>query len=503
MSSKNRLRDPKEFLTNTIYNLMADGLSAAAATEIANQLEGVQQQFKRRKTNDETQKSQVIHVGSGPVAVPPPIKKHKRNLVTRRYIDYAENYHQTKVAYLGYADYNRTELIECLAETMLRKIAIRCGSAFTTYDSQSLAFPRNKLHLGANRVRENVTELYFLFRRDTVTTNQFATGIDTVGPVDTVSDSANLSVFHFGLFDKDYREVAGAGYVSGANSSYVDWHDALVMPEITLATLVSKLAYEVSKRAQEGFFVDQIIGFERDTGHSLHQNFSMKDVGASEMNIRVRQNIRIQNVTPAQKPNTAEGDGYNKNDITHNPLDGKCYRFKHTTPRFRRQYREVLQDKALDSMTALEVPSDDGKLNTKVLRLGDSFTAEYHRPEFRSPPTTTNIFSNSSGTSNVYCAPGNFLVLNTMFYYKSTMKRLLLGISQSNMLSGTVSQKSLPTVGDSYMFALRNAVRGEDNSVVELVCNRRCSYMVDYEPAKIRNITVPFRKQEAAVSYGF
>lgn len=442
--------------------------------------------------------SQVIHVGKDRTLVPPPIKPGKRNQVTRRFIDLSENHKQTNVAYFGYADHSRHDVMEVLAETIVRNIAKRVGAPFTTYDSVSEAFPLSPEKIGGIAVKANLQLVFFKFRRDAKITDQFRNPNQVIaGQPAVVQDNENLSMYWWGPQASTLGDMTLSAMVAGVQASTPYTWGSGNPGDNTLKKLTELLAIQLESKAEQGFVLDDIIGFDHSgQGSGYLRVFEMKNMSDAQMDLRVKQNIRIQNVTPGQRPGAASGadaEGYNKNDITHNPLDGKCYRFRNATPRFRQDYREDIQYKG-QALTELEVPTKKGILSTKCLRELRAFNGAYVRDEFQTPPSIANIFSNGVGTSKVHVLPGNYLVLNTNFTYRGTMGHLLLGLSTGVNTYNTTG-KTLTTVGDCYMFALRNAVRGENDCVVQLVCNRRQSYMCDYDMPKYRNIVVPYREQ--------
>lgn len=477
----------------------------------------------RKKPRRATPLSTHIVVGKKPTSLK--LTKAEYNKAVKRHVDFADNYNQADVAYFGFSSFSRLDALDILAETIWRKIATRAGAPFTDANSRSRAFPTywpDKTSTIESKVRSYVRAVRFIWRGET------ATGM--FDPVDGTTDLMSGDTYYtWTLAENSGDQITTARNTDGlaiptSETAFYNWCNTTAGNQSanTLDELALLLRSKLDAWGQKGRYLSKVEVYTMDQQQELQSSsqpnlyrliFEMDGFAEAKMKFRVRGEAKIQNVTPATLYKYVPQDAgppivpahtevvhpensYAANNIANNSLVGKVFKFAHPTPRFRDQYIQQQRLQGKQGLVNIMVPTQDGRLSTSWLRTNGEFQNSLH-PDFRQPVGTTP-FRNCVGTTAIKMAPGGVLVLHTDYIYRGTMRSFLLGMS-----SGTLNPKSetaftLPTVGDSYLFALENYVRVEDGTSVKLACNREQHFTCDYSLKK-SNYIIPTRIMETVV----
>lgn len=456
------------------------------------------------------------HITVGKKAVPVPMTRPEYNKSVKRHVDFAEQHRQNEVAYFGFSSFSRLDALDILAETIWRKIAKRAGSPFTTALSRSRAFPTywpDRTDSANSYVQSHVRAVRFIWRSETAQQMN--------NPVDGQDAMMGDTYYTWTLADESGDTIKTnydkTGFLIPAQeNAFHNWASTTAGNQSanTLTELTALLRSKLDVWGTKGRYLTQVQVFTCDKQQELRSSsqpsiyrmlFEMNGLADAKMKFRVRGENKLQNITPATIATGADAggtaqapDSYLSQNIASNSLVGKVFKFAHPTPRFRDQYLQQLRQEQRQDVANVMVPSQDGRLSTKWLRIDGTYTGNLYHDYVQ--PCGTTPFRNCQGTTSIKMKAGGILVLHTDFVFTGTMRRFLVGLSQGSINPFTNSY-TLPVVGDCYMFALENYVRCEDGTQVVIACNREQHYTCDYS-VKQSDYIIPSRLVESVIGQG-
>lgn len=375
-----------------------------------------------------------------------------------------------QVCYFGMKSYDRTELFKVIAMHILQTILLRLGSEVTAHNSIPQCF---------------------------------------LNP--DSADTLHSIVWRF-------RRRSDAGGHEYDNRT-VEWQPSTEQnPEVdffrnkSFKHVAQMLGDLLQDQAKEGAVLSGVLvrkaDYDGQTGAARSDwgplAFQMDDIELRRVSLTVRMRVKIQNITPGD----GESATSNINDIRANALTGRCYDFKHPTPRFRNKWLYEGGWNRDDGSTKREVSVlqntilDDPALDTQYLR---EFTengtirtfGSLITPFSKPPKNPSTIFQNLSASTPVDMKPGGFTSVNRLFSFNGNLRDLCLGVYGDRTV--------LPVVGTSTAFnETMNAVTGNctmlgleqtmrlptGNNLVKLLLNEQFTYTFTTRPRRRRPLPV-------------
>lgn len=267
-------------------------------------------------------------------------------------------------------------------------------------------------------------------------------------------------------------DLYARSYNHGEGIVYDDTAYPISLGGQSLAWVVKAFAQVLFDMAKLGKVLYRLDINPGTTGNVMYRCDTIAD---SILDIRIRTNVKFQNVTAADSDPDASGVDYNKNAINANPLSGMIYRFADPAPKFTEGVVTEISsgERELEqTMVNYTDPSGSaGRLYCRALySANNNALTKYAQPTTK--PKT--LWSNCTHSAKVHLQPGGYRNLAFVFNYHGTVTRFLENIAVKQLVVGSTSSsyRSMPKLGASYLIGLEPALRTNTNEAVDVAWNR-------------------------------
>lgn len=241
----------------------------------------------------------------------------------------------------------------------------------------------------------------------------------------------------------------------------------------TLAALRDAIVAAIVLRARDGAWPVSMQILK--VGAIDYDILQMYDLTNVMIHFAAMHKYKYQNVTPSTDGGTS------LNDVQANPLSGRLYQFKNSTPRLRALVKEADEkDTPLDNLAKIEeISTTEGHLSCEAFRT----TSLYSQPlklGFRQPPKAVSVFENTSHEDKLYMPPGGYKQLIKKTSVVMNFKRFVIatvvrndGIpAAADPFIGLNNNTRVSRIGTSSLWALEPAVRTSVSEITKLIVNR-------------------------------
>jgi hypothetical protein len=263
------------------------------------------------------------------------------------------------------------------------------------------------------------------------------------------------------------RNNAGGGDVDSDNHYYVCG---------TSGRQLANTTKWLAERMLFGAQYNRTLAYLSVTDHEGKVLFQSEHIGESMLDIRIKTNVKFQNVTPADSDPDSTGADMNRNAINSNPLSGVVCRFADPAPKLKDGVSAEIteeENQIEQTMVNEDDPSgSNGRLYTRAFynQSGNAHT-KYSAP-FERPKA---LFMNCTHHRKVHLQPGGYRNLAFIFNYHGTVVRFMENIAANQRMESedaSYAYRRQPKLGCSYTISLEPAIRSVANEEVKLVWNR-------------------------------
>lgn len=244
--------------------------------------------------------------------------------------------------------------------------------------------------------------------------------------------------------------------------------------------VAAALATKLFEMSQNNFTLYAIQMYEAD---NLTVKYRADTLADSILDIRIKTNVKFQNVTPADTDPDASGVDMNRNAINANPVSGVIYRFGDPVPRFKESVYSELTGGGLATdpnerelertmVNITDSTTSNGRLVTRAMYAPTSGNV---LPRYTCPPPSGKaMWANCTHQTKCHLQPGGYRNLAFVFNYYGTVTRFMQNIAANQDIAGTTAGdfQRLPKLGSSYLIGLEPAIRTTNNEVVRIAWNR-------------------------------
>jgi hypothetical protein len=239
----------------------------------------------------------------------------------------------------------------------------------------------------------------------------------------------------------------------------------------TLASVVKNVATKLFVAAN----LSQVLyRLDINPGTTSNVMYRCDTIAESILDIRIRSNVKFQNVTPADTDADASGIDNNKNAIDANPLSGYVYRFADPAPKFSEGVVTEIgsQERELEQtmVNTTDASGSAGRLYTRAMFNPTSHNAYTKYAQPTSKPKT--LWSNCTHSQKIHLQPGGYRNLAFVFNYHGTVTRFMenIAVKQNVVGSSSSSNRTMPKLGSCYMIGLEPSIRSVSNETIKVAC---------------------------------
>lgn len=238
----------------------------------------------------------------------------------------------------------------------------------------------------------------------------------------------------------DIVDIPGADMLLGSGGTY--------------ESFVTALATELETNVRNGAFVYYYVT-KNSSGGVVRESWK---VGDAKVNISVKRNIKLRNITKA------DGGSGDTNVLDTNPIQGRLYKFRHDVPRVTPSLYSTDRDsfaKFHDRNCTAGVifgPQRNALGDNKGTYVEPSIMAE--GKILSSPPPGGRVWDNLSSTKKVGLAPGQAATHKMAFKFAGTLRQFMSKFGPSDYVA--------PSIGYCHMFGFEQKFKTDANDIINV-----------------------------------